>query len=479
MRKIGLLALGCVLFGICLAVPRMANAEEPKVLKYHLISEVWIYEPRVTAIAIEFDKDLTCAFDLTGYFSVNAELKELKSHEGIALPATSWPKGPRTILHSYTSNVPEIGVVNQGRFVILELNPLDSNATSIYMNLKRFDLDKDKKLGYNNGREILPYDDKMVYEIKQLNQLKYADGAFTGTGFAFERASHRVLTAEKFVPGLYTSPNTSVTLKVNNEEKKINSIGYTLYSPPNPEPGKKYPFVLYLHGSSCRSIYEDGVDDRMTPVYTNQGSVTWVENGTPDCYVFVPQYENDTVVLVKEAFKKMMDDSSLAIDENRIYISGLSMGGASTWSFLTDDALGHYFAAALICCGFPYEDVTKRSYEVPDTMAAKIKAVADRGVQVWMHHADIDPTVPVKGSRMAFNALQGIPVDTPLPEPFLVTDEFSYYGARGGQVQYSEIHFVPNQRNVNLNMFSVSPHEVYENTYSTPDYIQWLFMQSK
>jgi hypothetical protein len=108
-----------------------------------------------------------------------------------------------------------------------------------------------------------------------------------------------------------------------------------------------------------------------------------------------------------------------------------------------------------------------------------------------MTHSDLDPTVPVVGSFYAFKArdhrasdpnvleLPGIANGMPRPAvDFPQTQTFTST-AYGSQIRFTEILFVAGERNVDINMYSPSPHEVYENTYSTPEYIQWLFAQSK
>ncbi len=475
-RFLAILFASLMLVGLCPAAT-MAEAAGPKVLGYSLLSEIWIYEPRVTAIAIEFDKPLACAFDIGSYFQVNAELKELTSYEGVALPDTSWPMAPRKVVTAYTSSVPEKGVVNAGNYVIIELSDLDSNATSIYMSLKRNTLDPDKKLGYNGGREILPYGDNMIYEIKQLYDLKYADGTTTGTDFTYERRGSSIAIADEFVPGTYTSATTAIT---GITKDPITSIGYTLYSPPQVVEGEKYPLVVFLHGSSCRSVYEPGVDDRMTPVYTNQGPTTWIKNATPNTYVFVPQYEWATVQLVKEALQAVLSDDTLAVDRDRIYLSGLSMGGMSGWELLLDPQFKDLFAGALLCCDYPVTDIAHSSFDVlSDEMCAKIKALADSGLPIWLNHSNTDPTVPVAGSIMAYKAMLGIGMEEDMPAPKFANDEMTYYESENGKIRFTELNFLTDRRNVNLGMYSVSAHEVYEHTYSTPEYIQWLFAQTK
>ncbi|MFO7882049.1 MAG: hypothetical protein R6U52_05885 [Kosmotogaceae bacterium] len=188
--------------------------DTPEVLSYYVISEPWIVGLGATAIAIEYNRDLDVAFDLKNHFTVNVELKELDSFHGIPLPQTAYPKAPRTITAAYTSNVPEVGVVMPGRYVILELSPLDPHSWSYCTTVRRNTLDPDRSRGYNNGRELLPYGENMVVEIEQLSELKYSLGGaargdvsvetteaeFTGTDFEFERRGEWAVIADDFVP---------------------------------------------------------------------------------------------------------------------------------------------------------------------------------------------------------------------------------------------------------------------------------------
>lgn len=449
---------------------------------YDLVSEVWIYEPRVTALVFEFDKPLACAFDLTGSVSVSAELKELKSYEGLPVPDSSWPMSPRKVIAAYTTDEPAPGKPVSGKYLIVELSDLDSNAASTYISLKRFTLEGAKEKGWNNGREILPYGENMVYDIKLNNPLKYADGTFTDA-VTFQRRGERTLIAPRFVAGRYESPSTTLTVKVNNQEKAIKDVKYTLYSPPAPVEGKKYPLVVYLHGSSCRSIYEDGIDDVMTPVLTNQGAITWVKHGTPDCYVFVPQYEFATFPLVKEALLSILNDKSLAIDMNRVYVSGLSMGGMGSWELLADEKFAPYFAAALINCGYPCFDVGKvkfseREVPTPELIAAIQKAMAN-GTKVWLVHSDTDPTVPVEGSFYGYKAMTGLEMAAEMPKPSSSNKNFTYWEALGGAARFTLVHCQLGKHNTQVGIYSLSPHEVYEYSYAEPMFIEWLFAQSK
>jgi predicted peptidase len=85
-----------------------------------------------------------------------------------------------------------------------------------------------------------------------------------------------------------------------------------------------------------------------------------------------------------------------AIDRSRIYLTGQSMGGIGTWGILAKHA--ERFAAAVPVCGiWNPEDAVKMN-----------------GVPIWAFHGDMDPTVPVAGSRDMIAALKKAGVN---PEP--------------------------------------------------------------
>jgi large repetitive protein len=97
--------------------------------------------------------------------------------------------------------------------------------------------------------------------------------------------------------------------------------------------GKKYPIFIFLHGRG----ESGGVYDNEYSLY-HGGNVfcAAVDNGTFDGFVLVPQ---STTGFFGQphyaAIKQILDTLQLSnkLDENRIYINGLSAGGTETWEF--------------------------------------------------------------------------------------------------------------------------------------------------
>jgi predicted peptidase len=225
-----------------------------------------------------------------------------------------------------------------------------------------------------------------------------------------------------------------------SHEKYVNSKGETLkyrqlISDYNPQ--IKYPLIIFLHGSGERG------DD-------NEAQLKWgVLNFATDqimkmhpSIVIAPQCPNDmswynfsesdmslqptpsqpmklVIELINDAISKF------PVDTNRIYITGLSMGGFGTF-----DAISRYpnlFAAAVPVCGGG--DITKA------------KSIAH--IPMWIFHGAQDSAVNPKLSQNMVEAL-------------------TKAGAHPGFTQYPE-----------------TGHFSWIAAYSDPMMMEWLYSQRK
>jgi predicted peptidase len=167
-----------------------------------------------------------------------------------------------------------------------------------------------------------------------------------------------------------------------------------------PEATGKLPLVVYLHGSGGQG--DD--NEKQLGLGNIFGTRVWLlpENQKKfPCYVLAPQsnrgwvrydpaklekgiYEivpgpGQGVSLALEVIDAVRHD--FAIDHNRIYVTGQSMGGAGTWNMIASRP--EFFAAAAPCCGATSNDDGTGSIETP----------------LWNFHGDSDQTVPVALSR--------------------------------------------------------------------------------
>ncbi|MFL9845145.1 carboxylesterase family protein [Flavobacterium rhizosphaerae] len=138
------------------------------------------------------------------------------------------------------------------------------------------------------------------------------------------------------------SAQSDKTAHFETEVIKKSSLGYALHVPDNAKKEKK-PLIVFLHGSG-----EKGNDIEKVKVH---GPFKYLKTHTIDAYVLAPQCPEDEYwdsdVLYKLIQKVVKDNN---IDESRIYLTGLSMGGWGAWNL----AFAHpdMFAALVPIAGF-------------------------------------------------------------------------------------------------------------------------------
>ena len=182
---------------------------------------------------------------------------------------------------------------------------------------------------------------------------------------------------------------------------KNESLPYRLLAPDVKE-GKKYPVVLFLHGAG-----ERGNDNTKQLVHGMKDFASEANRKKYPCYVIAPQcpknkrwvevsWSEDKHKMPKNPSDPMrlaleLLDKTIAtepIDKNRIYITGLSMGGFGTF-----DAISRrpgLFAAAIPICGGGDESVAGKISSMP----------------IWIVHGDADRVVkPIRSQRM-FDAIK-------------------------------------------------------------------------
>ncbi len=179
-------------------------------------------------------------------------------------------------------------------------------------------------------------------------------------------------------------------------------LAYRLMKPATLEPGKQYPLVVFLHGAG-----ERGNDNAKQLAYLP----TWLAE--PEmrekfpCYVVAPQCPDGRVWgsldwrQKKTNYDEQLTDelaavvaiveqliASEAIDADRVYLTGLSMGGYGTWELATRRR--DLFAAAAPLCG--------------GGDATQVKPLVD--LPLWAWHGDQDPVIDIERSREMIAAIK-------------------------------------------------------------------------
>jgi len=170
-------------------------------------------------------------------------------------------------------------------------------------------------------------------------------------------------------------------------------LDYLLYLPADygKDQGKKWPLIFFLHGSGERGSDVNKVKIHGPPKLIAQNADSPVKQFivvSPQC----PSTQRGWNVFDLEA---LLDDvlSKYNVDQDRVYLTGLSMGGFGTWEWATRNP--DRFAAIAPMCGGGNTALARRLKSLP----------------IWVFHGDADPTVPVKNSDNMVEALKAAGAD--------------------------------------------------------------------
>ena len=174
-----------------------------------------------------------------------------------------------------------------------------------------------------------------------------------------------------------------MTEKPLQEKTSYNKeIKYLLYKPKNYSETKPNPLMIFLHGAG-----ERGDDLELVKIH---GPPKLIEAGVELPFIVAsPQlalgewWSPGAVIWLLEDVSKRLN-----VDLDRVYLTGLSMGGYGTWE--TASKYPDRFAAIMPICG-----------RGDSSMAERIK-----NLSVWVFHGAQDPVVPIKYSDDMFKALE-------------------------------------------------------------------------
>ncbi len=219
---------------------------------------------------------------------------------------------------------------------------------------------------------------------------------------------------------------------------------YSIYVPRTYDPSKRWPVILFLHGSG-----ERGTDGLRSTQIGVAAAIRANPEQVPAIVVF-PQAPLETRWLGEPADAAMAAlDATITEfrgDSDRVYLTGLSMGGYGTYHL----ALAHpdTFAALVVVCGglLPHETTTAVQQSPLTRSAADpyaFTAHALRSLPIWICHGDVDTVVPVEESRRMVEQLR----------------------REGADVRYSEYPGVG--------------HNAWDRAYGEPELWRWLLSQRR
>jgi predicted peptidase len=218
--------------------------------------------------------------------------------------------------------------------------------------------------------------------------------------------------------------------KITWSSARSGEMQYLIYTPPgySAKSDKRWPLMLFLHGAG-----ERGKDVQRVAIH---GPMSEVKKGTNFPFIIIaPQcpanelWENESLLQLLNHTEKHH-----AVDTNRIYLTGLSMGGFGTWKL----GLSHpnkFAAIAPICGGASMIDVILGTWDKKKELEK---------LPIWAFHGAKDDVVPLIESERIVNTLK-----------------------QGGL------------KNIKLTVYPEAKHDSWSETYADPKFYEWLMKQSR
>jgi predicted peptidase len=182
---------------------------------------------------------------------------------------------------------------------------------------------------------------------------------------------------------------------------------------------KRWPLLMFLHGSSERG-------DDLEKVKTH-GPPKMVEKEKDFPFILVSPQAERFSGWSPDILNTLLEDvcAQLPVDTDRIYLTGLSMGGFGTWDFAI--RYPEHFAAIAPVCGGGDPESACRLKDVP----------------VWAFHGAKDPVVPLKDDAEMVEAVKKC----------------------GGEVRFT--------------VYPEAEHDSWTETYANPELYAWFLRHNR
>jgi predicted peptidase len=199
----------------------------------------------------------------------------------------------------------------------------------------------------------------------------------------------QALAMNSDAPAVAAPGQQARTFKVKLANGRAAALNYLLFVPAGyaEAPDKKWPLLVFLHGSR-----EVGADvNRVKRAILPQ----MVEDNPDFPFIVVspqaPSRANGWYPSLK-AIEALLNElqATLAVDPDRVYLTGLSMGGYGAWALAMDDP-DRFAAIAPVVGGYFYNP--KQLCELRDK-------------PIWVFGAKKDRNVPGRESERVVNALK-------------------------------------------------------------------------
>jgi len=196
-------------------------------------------------------------------------------------------------------------------------------------------------------------------------------------------------------------------------------FNYLAALPEGYEKQEKWPLVLFLHGAGERGDDLEKLKVHGPPMQVSKGRKFPFILVAPQCPDGHWWYGNELSAFLDEIEQKYK------VDKDRIYVTGLSMGGYGTWSLAGYNP--KRFAAIVPICGGGTPYLTRYYTDLP----------------VWAFHGDQDGVVTLRNSEELIAALK----------------------SRGSDAR--------------LTVYEGVGHNSWSETYDNPEVYEWMLKQTR
>ena len=197
------------------------------------------------------------------------------------------------------------------------------------------------------------------------------------------------------------------------------TMKYLIYLPKDYDQKESWPLMLFLHGAGERGDNLDRVRQHGPPKLIDAGKQFPFIVVSPQCPNGQSWEPFKLTALLDEIAEKYK------VDQDRIYLTGLSMGGFGTWALAAHTP--NRFAAIVPICGGGDPSWARRIAHIP----------------AWVFHGGKDPTVPIENSKKMVEALK----------------------KAGGDPKFT--------------IYPDAGHDSWTQAYNTPELYEWLLQQKR
>lgn len=235
--------------------------------------------------------------------------------------------------------------------------------------------------------ELLDFD-AVEIKIKRMTDfqiMKVPVAKFSAEDQAFVAALvHERNLDQGMTEGPYAEKITGTFVKAVSKQ----GLNYQIFGDPKWDGTKRYPMVIWLHGSGQSGSDNQAQMGGPTSLFTDPEH----QSANP-CFMIAPQCPDADIGWNKQVADNLMAliadlTSKLPVDLKRLYLTGSSMGGFGTWSLCAK--YPGVFAAGVPLCGG----------------GDPKKAGVLKNVPMWVFHGDQDPMVPVERDRVPVAAVK-------------------------------------------------------------------------